>query len=157
MSLASKIFKGSAKEKITKRGTSFEEGEHIAEIVNLQLFETFDRGVAFIATFKVISSDNPKVKVGSERSWYQGLDGKQSKVGKPLVHVLCFAAEGINRDDLTDEEEEAAREAFEEKLCNLDDTTYVGKRVKVVGKEQEDKKNPGKMYVQASFHPLPAA
>lgn len=156
--LASKLFKGKANTKITERGNAFEEGEFIAEIVKLLVIETFDNGPAFIAEFKVVSSNLPNVKPGAARSWFQGMNGKQATVGVGQVFKLCYAAEGIDRRALSDEEKEAVQGTFSEALSDLKDDLYVGKTVKVVAKGKPGKGDKANMvYVNPEFYPLDAA
>jgi len=76
--LASSLFGGTSKTvKVNQRGIPLELGEHIAKLKSLQVFDTYDKGPAFVAEFEC--TDGPAA--GKDRIWYKSLQGKSKSVG----------------------------------------------------------------------------
>lgn len=156
MGLATDIFKGSAKKELTNRLPQFKEGVHIASVKLVKCFETFGNGPAFVAEFKIIESSDPKELPGSERGWFQSLQGTSAFPGMNQVYSFCLALEGIDTGKVTKAELAALKEHIEGKLTGSYEGLYVDSYVRVEGVAEPDKKDPSKIFIKPKFSPVPA-
>lgn len=147
--LAATLFGGSAKTvKVSQRGIPLELGEHIGEIKSMQLFETFDKGPAFVAEFTCLEG----VSAGKERIWYKSLQGKSKSVGMGEIYSLCLALEGLRANDLTADEKEGVFLEIEQKLGTLNPKLYNGKKCRITAYEQSGKgEKSDKTYTNCKF------
>ena len=155
--LGAKLFGGSGrKAKIVDRTPQFREiGTFTAEVRECKLFETREDGPAWIVEFNILTSDNPDVKPGASRSWFQSMQGKSADVGYPLIYKFCFACDGVDRKGLGEEDIYAAQDAYEKQLIDLPADFMAKKQLKIVVTETKGKgKNEGKTYTNPNFYPL---
>lgn len=125
--LAEQLFAGSAAKPITDRGTYFEAGRHLVEVLLLQVKQTFEKGPAFIGEFKIVESDT--IKAGSTRTYYQSLNGKRATIGLQEIYKLGYACEGIDRRKLDKEEADKVQTELEGKFVVMSKDLYVGNKL----------------------------
>lgn len=81
--------------KSTEGGLYFSPGNYIAQIQRCKMIVTRDKKNAFIAEFKIISTDvdDPNLKPGSEPAYYVDMDGKYPELS--LGNVADFVRAGL--------------------------------------------------------------
>jgi len=150
--LAKKLFTGTGSKEITDRLPGFEIGNYVVEVKKLLAFETKMHGSALIGEFKVVESDNPGIRVGSERSWYRSMNGLSAGPSTDLLYQLAFACEGLDRSDLNQEEKTGASKAIEVKLVEWADDLYKGSKVRIRVEDEAGKgKHEGKTFQKFYF------
>jgi hypothetical protein len=92
-------FTGMKNAKINERNDYLEaDQKFLLKIKKTFVFETRDKGDAYIAEFEVVktTSTNPKMAPGRSVSWYQGLTKKD--VAFASIKLFCFACLGLDRN-----------------------------------------------------------
>jgi hypothetical protein len=125
------LFKGVGKAKISESGTYLQPGNYLLEVQTTEYKRTEQKGDAFIATCKVVGSDNENVPIGSEASWYQGLTNQV--VAWPALKGFTYAVCGLD-SKLTPqgeiEEFDGQIEAMLEKAVAQGGRMFQGKRIR---------------------------
>lgn len=147
--LAAKLFGGSAATvKVHQKGTPLELGEHTAKVKSFQLFETFDKGPAFVAEFEC--TEGPAA--GKTRIWYKSLQGKSKSVGMNEIYALCMALDGLQVSLLTQEEKDGVQLEIEGKLSEMNPKLYNGSAVKIIAYNSSGKgEKADKTYTNCKF------
>jgi hypothetical protein len=93
-----KIFeRGTPLTPITNADGTFSDGHYALEIVKCQVKATQAKGPAFIAEFKVLTSDNPAHKVGDVVSFYQSMVDLNKAY--PSIKAFLLPATGVSVRD----------------------------------------------------------
>jgi hypothetical protein len=104
MSTTKSYFAGMKEAKTNERNDYLDaDQKYLLKIVKTHVFETREKGDAYIAEFEIVktTSTNPKMAPGRTVSWYQSLTKKDIAFG--AIKLFCFAALGLDR--VKDEEQ----------------------------------------------------
>lgn len=93
------------------RGQYLKPGNYKLRVLKMFTIRTRKKGDAFIVDFEVIESDNPEIKVGSTRNWYQGLGDED--IAFPAIKEFMLRLFGFEEDEGDEEFEDSLDELLE--------------------------------------------
>jgi hypothetical protein len=119
-----------------------------------------EKGQAFVAEFKILSSNLPAVEVGSEYSWYQKIEqGKRSETGARAVIGLLYALMGLDpaRDAVKIEKEiKPQQDSLLNSLVDEIKNPAAGAKVHVQTLAKPLRDDPSKVFTVHTFSPYVA-
>lgn len=111
----SEILSGMNKAKVTKNGVYLNHGKFVGKVKNCVINKPFGKGdAAFIAEFEILTSNNEEHPAGSERSWYQSFQFRDTAFSE--IKKFLFATLGLDPSSGQDRDKIAQVDANAEAL-----------------------------------------
>jgi hypothetical protein len=131
------LFEGMTTSVSSNRSDFFLDGRYLLETKSFEYRPNGHKGTSFIAQFKVLSSDNPAVPVGSTRSWVVKLDGPKDQRERAMGDIknLFFSLLGKVPSSVPKPEVDMAPhiEAVHLFKCSIDENYAAAKGEGVTG------------------------